>query len=246
MDRWICPNDRQLALRAKLGTGWSVFTNRPHNEHEPNITDEEMQHISRVLKKKELCDKIEKERIGHMVLHLQNIKRNKSQHHKRECHICGHNAILFSSSFSRKVCDLCGKTTCESCVSQLSTYSVSPDQADLPVANPTVFEKVFILLISRNNGMQTRITICKYCFETREIWKRSGAWKIQELPEFYLPTSNNICPHPDSCSKVILNSHSTNIDSASWETYRRPPKWTTIKDNRETGKYIFLIYFEIH
>ena len=104
-----------------------------------------------------------------MVLHLQNIKRNKSQRHNRECHICGHIVIIFSSSLTRKVCALCGKTTCDNCVSQLNPDSVYQDKKENDPKKTAFIEKVYNLFDSRTNGMKTRILICKYCFETREV-----------------------------------------------------------------------------
>ncbi|KAH9515019.1 Rab effector Noc2 [Bulinus truncatus] len=65
VDRWVCPNDRQLSLRAKLGTGWSVHTNKIGNFSRPeHLTLEEQEQILRVITRAEYLEGIEQERIG--------------------------------------------------------------------------------------------------------------------------------------------------------------------------------------
>ncbi|GFX21810.1 rab effector Noc2 [Trichonephila clavipes] len=64
-DKWVCPNDRELSLRAKLRTGWSVKTNSINSFNKPEqLNDSEQEIIMSVIKRAENLDKVEQERIG--------------------------------------------------------------------------------------------------------------------------------------------------------------------------------------
>ncbi|CAG2112593.1 unnamed protein product [Medioppia subpectinata] len=64
-DSWICPNDRELTLRARLDTGWSVKSNQIQNNTpkvDP-INDCEQKMILKVINKAKQMEKMEKDRI---------------------------------------------------------------------------------------------------------------------------------------------------------------------------------------
>nr|XP_054765522.1 rab effector Noc2-like [Lytechinus pictus] len=65
VDRWTCPNDRQLALRAKLGTGWSFHTNSAKKfQKNEGLNRDEQDVILKVIEKAEKLEVSEQERIG--------------------------------------------------------------------------------------------------------------------------------------------------------------------------------------
>ncbi|KAJ4430807.1 hypothetical protein ANN_19398 [Periplaneta americana] len=66
-DRWVCPNDRQLALRAKLKTGWSVKTQQLQaygNRQDSSLNESEQAIIKDVIKRAEMLEVTEQERVG--------------------------------------------------------------------------------------------------------------------------------------------------------------------------------------
>lgn len=155
-DRWVCPNDRQLALRAKLGTGWSVHTNRlaSFNRGE-NLSLEEQEQIMRVINKAEYLDHVEQERIGRLVEKLDNMKKNAIGNGTTQCILCGDEFGLLGASPT--YCDDCKKAVCSKC--GVDTFSCT----------------------------RQPLWLCKICAETREVWKRSGAWFFKGLPKYTLP-----------------------------------------------------------
>ncbi|XP_021093879.1 rab effector Noc2 isoform X3 [Heterocephalus glaber] len=64
-DQWVCPNDRQLALRAKLQTGWSVHTYQTEKQRRSQrLSPAEMEAILQVIQRAERLDTLEQQRIG--------------------------------------------------------------------------------------------------------------------------------------------------------------------------------------
>ncbi|GFG37249.1 hypothetical protein Cfor_10942 [Coptotermes formosanus] len=66
-DRWVCPNDRQLALRAKLKTGWSVKTQQLQSfggRQDSTLNESEQAVIKEVIKRAETLEVTEQERVG--------------------------------------------------------------------------------------------------------------------------------------------------------------------------------------
>lgn len=156
IDRWVCPNDRQLALRAKLGTGWSVHTNRLASfQRGENLSLEEQEQIMRVISKAEYLDHVEQERIGRLVEKLDNMKKNAIGNGSTQCILCGDEFGLLGASPT--FCDDCRKAVCSKC--GVDTF----------------------------NSNRQPLWLCKICAETREVWKRSGAWFFKGLPKYTLP-----------------------------------------------------------
>lgn len=71
-DKWTCPNDRQLALRAKLQTGWSVKTHSLQSlaKKPEALNVQEKQTILEVIQRAESLEKVEQQRIGYTLLYL--------------------------------------------------------------------------------------------------------------------------------------------------------------------------------
>ncbi|XP_041092541.1 rab effector Noc2-like [Polyodon spathula] len=89
-DQWVCPNDRQLALRAKLQTGWSVHTFRTEKQRKSqSLNDNELEIILRVIKRAERLDQNEQLRIGRLVERLENMRKNVMGNGLSQCLLCG-------------------------------------------------------------------------------------------------------------------------------------------------------------
>lgn len=71
-DQWVCPNDRQLALRAKLQTGWSVHTYQTEKQRRSQcLSPGELEVILQVIQRAERLDILEQQRIGRLVERLE-------------------------------------------------------------------------------------------------------------------------------------------------------------------------------
>ncbi|XP_055863040.1 rabphilin-3A-like isoform X1 [Biomphalaria glabrata] len=156
VDRWVCPNDRQLSLRAKLGTGWSVHTNKIGNFNRPeHLSLEEQEQILRVITRAEYLEGVEMERIGRLVDKLDNMKKNAIGNGSSQCILCGDEFKLLGASPT--FCDDCVKAVCSKCG------------------------------VDTVNSSKQPLWLCKLCAETREVWKRSGAWFFKGIPKYTLP-----------------------------------------------------------
>lgn len=120
MQNWICPNDRQLALRAKLGAGWSVHTSKVMSfANNDQLSAEETQQILNVIKQAEKLDQTEMERIGHLVDRVENLRKNALGNGSSECVLCGDEFGVFGASPA--FCDDCVKAVCLKC--RVDTYN---------------------------------------------------------------------------------------------------------------------------
>ncbi|XP_067864294.1 rab effector Noc2-like isoform X2 [Heptranchias perlo] len=117
-DQWVCPNDRQLALRAKLQTGWSVHTNETDKQRRNQIlTKNEVEVILDVIKRAERLELVEQNRIGRLVERLENMKKNVIGNGLSQCLLCGEqlgflgSTSVFCQDCRKKVCVKCGIET---------------------------------------------------------------------------------------------------------------------------------------
>ncbi|KAK3086805.1 hypothetical protein FSP39_023732 [Pinctada imbricata] len=125
MDRWTCPNDRQLALRAKLGTGWSVHTNKLASfQRTDHLSMEEQEHIMNVIAKADYLEQVEQERIGRLVEKLENMKKNAMGNGNTQCILCGDEFGLLGANPTR--CDDCKNAVCTKC--GIDTYNWQKQQ----------------------------------------------------------------------------------------------------------------------
>ncbi|XP_071945819.1 rabphilin-3A-like isoform X3 [Antedon mediterranea] len=118
MDRWTCPNDRQLALRAKLNTGWSFHTKASQRYKKgDSLSHEEHERILHVIQKADKLEILEQERIGRLVERLDNMKKNALGNGTTQCILCGDEFGLLGASpltcfdCKRSVCTKCGVDT---------------------------------------------------------------------------------------------------------------------------------------
>ncbi|XP_031835130.1 rabphilin-3A [Nomia melanderi] len=217
--RWVCPNDRHLALRAKLRIGWSVKTgsldSKWGNYSNPYaagsnscaqsfvLTEDEQQAIIEVIQRAEALDLSEQERIGRLVERLENMKRNvcivtgtrmnerrncssrcsNSTYCVCSCALCGEKfgAVLGATP---SLCKDCRKYICQKCGIETtdlnSTFSSSS-------STKGVLDKTTVQQIVRRSNNNQKQFLCRICAETREMWKKSGAWFIKGMPKYILP-----------------------------------------------------------
>ncbi|XP_074700978.1 rab effector Noc2 isoform X1 [Strix aluco] len=117
--QWVCPNDRQLALRAKLQTGWSVHTFQTEKQRKMQaLSPEELEVILEVIRKAEKLDIIEQQRIGRLVERLENMRKNAMGNGLSQCLLCSEllgllgSTSVFCQDCKKKVCTKCGIETC--------------------------------------------------------------------------------------------------------------------------------------
>ncbi|XP_011873883.1 PREDICTED: rabphilin-1 isoform X3 [Vollenhovia emeryi] len=236
--RWVCPNDRELALRAKLRTGWSVktgsFESRGWGQY-PNsctsssnrygqsylLSDDErkaiIQIFSQVIQRAEALDLSEQERVGRLVERLENMKRNvcivtSTRSNERRgcgrrcsggarcvcaCALCGEKfgAVLGASA---NLCKDCRKYICEKCgieATRLNPSKASGDGDDTTTSSRSSLRVVRFAqeragvqrIVQRSHGNAQKQFLCRICAETREMWKKSGAWFFKGMPKYILP-----------------------------------------------------------
>ncbi|KAI5608384.1 double C2-like domain-containing protein beta isoform X2 [Silurus asotus] len=118
--QWVCPNDRQLALRAKLHTGWSVHTNQTERQRKTQVLNKrELDIIMSVIHRAEQLDLIEQHRIGRLMDRLENMRRSAVGNGLSQCLLCGEALGLLGTpsvlcfDCCKKVCTKCGiETVC--------------------------------------------------------------------------------------------------------------------------------------
>ncbi|XP_058672587.1 rabphilin-3A isoform X4 [Ammospiza caudacuta] len=157
-DRWMCPSDRTMSLRAssekeQLPAGWAAQPERQRKGEE--LTDEEKEIINRVIARAEKMEEMEQERIGRLMTRLEDMRRSVLGDGVNRCILCGEQ--LGTRGSACVVCEDCKKNVCTKCGVQTT-----------------------------NNRPQA-IWLCKICSEQREVWKRSGAWFFKGLPKQMLP-----------------------------------------------------------
>ncbi|OXA64450.1 Rab effector Noc2 [Folsomia candida] len=200
---WVCPNDRQLALRAKLRTGWSVKTSQFNTYPKPQpLTESEQQMIISVVKKAEELDLNEQKRVGKLVDRLESLKRLASGNGVTECILCGDSFGLSVFGRSNYRCFDCKKAVCRKCVVELST-SCGIGNAGGGSPGPG----------SSKDGM---VRLCKICSENRELIKRSGAWFYKGVPKYILPEKKN---HMYRNNYEMSSSSSTMANSGDEQRY---------------------------
>ncbi|XP_019366703.1 PREDICTED: rab effector Noc2 [Gavialis gangeticus] len=118
VDQWVCPNDRQLALRAKLQTGWSVHTFQTDKQRKMQVLNpKELDVILEVIHRAEKLDLVEQQRIGRLVERLENMRKNVMGNGLSQCLLCGEllgllgSTAVFCQDCKKKVCTKCGIET---------------------------------------------------------------------------------------------------------------------------------------
>uniref|UniRef100_W5M1T4 Rabphilin 3A-like (without C2 domains) n=1 Tax=Lepisosteus oculatus TaxID=7918 RepID=W5M1T4_LEPOC len=123
-DQWVCPNDRQLALRAKLQTGWSVHTFRTDKQRKSQALSEgEMEVILGVIRRAELLEQAEQRRIGRLVERLENMRKSAMGNGLSQCLLCGE--LLGLLGTSSVFCQDCRKPVVQASGTRLTSSSTS-------------------------------------------------------------------------------------------------------------------------
>uniref|UniRef100_A0A8C4THS2 Rabphilin-3A n=1 Tax=Erpetoichthys calabaricus TaxID=27687 RepID=A0A8C4THS2_ERPCA len=113
-DRWVCPSDRQLTLRAKLGGGWSVHSNQTERQRKnEELTDEEKEIINNVIARAEKMEVMEQERIGRLVDRLDTMRKSALGDGVSRCVLCGEQVGMLG--VASVVCEDCKKHVCQNC-----------------------------------------------------------------------------------------------------------------------------------
>ncbi|GJQ79793.1 Rph [Trypoxylus dichotomus] len=196
--RFVCPNDRQLALRAKLKTGWSVKTgSMGYQSTLPPLGADEQAIILDVIRRAEHLDHLEQERVGKLVERLENMRRNALGRNANQCLLCGDGFGMLGAQ--KCVCIDCRRLVCQKCAIDNS---------------PTKTRS------SKDNWL------CMICAETREIWKKSGAWFFKSLPKYILPEQPNTSGRNLRNSRKAKKGRKFRDDSSSDEDR---PVWPRIE-----------------
>ncbi|XP_046964096.1 rabphilin-3A isoform X1 [Vanessa cardui] len=151
-NKYVCPNDRQLSLRAKLRTGWSAARS------EPPLSKSEREAIAAVVKRAEKVDEVEARRVGRLVARLEGMRRSAQGPAPRTCLLCGETSRLLAPL---RTCAICRNSACPKCV------------IDTPPHRSSIYSR--------------EQYTCILCAETREMWKKSGAWFFKSLPKYIMP-----------------------------------------------------------
>jgi len=164
--------------------------------------------FSQVMRRAEAVDLSEQERIGKMVERLENLKRNivtlTRSKDKRGCgRRCSDGACVCSCALcgekfgmmlwtSTNLCKDCRKYICQKC----SIEATEPNPSKGSDENDATWwrsslriikfaqESTFVQKIIQRSQRQF---LCRICAETREMWKKSGAWFFNSMPKYILP-----------------------------------------------------------
>ncbi|XP_019505945.1 PREDICTED: rab effector Noc2 [Hipposideros armiger] len=144
-DQWVCPNDRQLALRAKLHTGWSVHTYQTEKQRKSQcLSTGEVEAILQVIQRAEQLDVMEQQRIGRLVERVETMRRNVMGNGLSQCLLCGEVlGFLGSSSVFCKDCRKVWKRSGAWFYKGLPKYILplkTPGRADDPHLRPLPVE----------------------------------------------------------------------------------------------------------
>ncbi|KAL1232962.1 Double C2-like domain-containing protein beta [Trichinella spiralis] len=207
---WICPSDRFLILRSQLSAGWSVWSDTQRAD-KSTISDNEMQQIKDVIARAEHIEENEQRRIGKLVERLDRMKKMAAGNGINQCMLCGAKFGMIGTRSFASFCHDCNKYVCQ-----------------------------------KNCGLETldsngqTIYLCKLCSETREMWKKSGAWFYKG---FRILLKIQVCVQKATtslCSKESLPSWSGKAKHAKRllptppsESHIRPsqPRWAIISQS---------------
>ncbi|KAL1237834.1 Double C2-like domain-containing protein beta [Trichinella pseudospiralis] len=118
-----------------------------------------MQQIKDVLARAEHIEENEQRRIGKLVERLDRMKKMAAGNGINQCMLCGAKFGMIGTRSFASFCHDCNKYVCQ-----------------------------------KNCGLETldsngqTIYLCKLCSETREMWKKSGAWFYRGIPNFIKDT----------------------------------------------------------
>lgn len=104
-----------LFLFCRLRIGWS--TGRP----EVPLSPREQEAIKNVIKRNEMLEMAERQRVGRLVERVENIKSRAAETGPKSCRLCGQSFGLLGPS--KIICDDCKKPVCSKCCIDLNCRS---------------------------------------------------------------------------------------------------------------------------
>ncbi|XP_014346714.2 rab effector Noc2 isoform X1 [Latimeria chalumnae] len=168
-DQWVCPNDRQLALRAKLQTGWSVHTFQTDRQRKcQSLNQNEIEVILEVIKRAEKLDLTEQQRIGRLVERLENMRKNVMGNGMSQCLLCGEQLGILGTT----------SVFCQGCQKYAPNVELK-----LSTAKRDVCGFVRSVVSKEREEKLDKVQTCM----KEGVWKRSGAWFYKGLPKYILP-----------------------------------------------------------
>ncbi|TDG40861.1 hypothetical protein AWZ03_012724 [Drosophila navojoa] len=124
------------------------------------LRPEEQEAIISVIRRNEEIEIAERQRVGRLVERVEKIKLHAVERGPNCCRLCGDAFGLLRPQ--RILCEDCRKAVCTKCSVDIN--------------------------IRYHNSERTReIWLCRICSETREMWKKSGAWFFKGLPNYDMP-----------------------------------------------------------
>ncbi|KAK9874471.1 hypothetical protein WA026_002820 [Henosepilachna vigintioctopunctata] len=133
----------------------------PSSNNQP-LMPEEQEAIIAVIKRAEQLDLVEQERVGYLVERLENMRRKVLGRNPSQCLLCADGFGILKSH--KLVCMDCKKPVCQKCA---------------------------IDTCGAKHCCSKEHWICMICSETREIWKKSGAWFFKSIPKYILPKESS-------------------------------------------------------
>ena len=93
----------------RLQTGWSASKT-------PSLRQEEQEAIIAVIKRNEMLETAERQRVGKLVDRVEKVKQRVGDYGLNQCRLCGDKFGLFST---KMICDDCLKPVCTKCSIEL-------------------------------------------------------------------------------------------------------------------------------
>ncbi|XP_063696197.1 rabphilin-3A isoform X2 [Culicoides brevitarsis] len=142
------------------------------------LSSKEQETIKNVIRRNEALEMAERQRVGKLVERMENIKSRAVETGPRNCRMCGQTFGLLVG-VSKFLCDICKKPVCSKCCIDLNTRSLT----------------------------KRVVWLCKICSETRELWKKTGAWFYKGIPSYEVPQRKNIniCKDANIDEEVMKN-----------------------------------------
>lgn len=162
----------------------------------------------------------EQERVGRLVERLENMKRNvqtvtSARSSTRtcgsrcnggvgcvcSCALCGEKFAVLGAGPS--LCHDCRKYICQKCGIETSpSFVLTPGSSTSSTGSGSTTPQQhmgisFPSLRLKSPSNANKWFLCRICAETREMWKKSGAWFFKGLPKYVLPekkVSQSFCP----------------------------------------------------
>uniref|UniRef100_A0AAR5QG29 RabBD domain-containing protein n=1 Tax=Dendroctonus ponderosae TaxID=77166 RepID=A0AAR5QG29_DENPD len=164
----------------------------------PPLGEEEQQTIVEVIQRAEKLDLTEQERVGKLVDRLENMRRSALGRGANQCLLCGDTFGMLGPQKVR--CVDCKRWACQQCAIDQCAH--------------------------KSPGASKDHQLCMICAETREIWKKSGAWFFKGLPKYILPDESRF-----KRSRSVRASRRRREQDSSSDEERQVYSWGRMRRN---------------